>query len=555
MNRNCLFNKAIALLLCAVLVIGYLPSIALPADATTQDKSAAQKGITTDPNEGEADVVETTTQESTTGPAGAQDNPIFLSETSSEYEVGAGETVYFKGNFGGSSMTVTGAAGFKVIIGESEEEALDGTYTYGEVVADFEFAIQNTAETAQTYSIVFTYPTGSQNAPEEIELGRFYTATFEAQDENYFYHYKAQCDGTLQITISSEVGWQAVVGGDMLDSDAKGLEYTHELTVRANDDVKFDVNTLDGRNPTPAGTVTVKIAYKPIVDEELTFRSVGLSFQEYIGLQPLMDKTLVDSYDSLYIEAIQATPEGNVTEKLYGSDFYGVYYIYDKQLLSWSMTEEVTFTIYAEKDGVKYQSTPITTSVKNLALEKIAEYYNANNMKACRVLVDVLNYGAAVQTAFNHNASNLPNVDLGSYSALGTSETPAIDATNSTSGTGTIQVYKDAISMQSKVEIQMIYEGDVSAFEVRSTVGGVTTTVPSSAFVDFYGYKLARIAIKAANMREVHTIALYDPATGEPVTEVYSVSIEAYAKNQLGGIYNDVFITMMKYGDSVRALL
>ena len=51
MNRNCLLNKILAMLLCAVLLIGYLPVSALPAAAATDDKWESEK-----------DVLETTTE-------------------------------------------------------------------------------------------------------------------------------------------------------------------------------------------------------------------------------------------------------------------------------------------------------------------------------------------------------------------------------------------------------------------------------------------------------------------------------------------------------------
>ena len=45
---------------------------------------------------------------------------------------------------------------------------------------------------------------------------------------------------------------------------------------------------------------------------------------------------------------------------------------------------------------------------------------------------------------------------------------------------------------------------------------------------------------------------MYD-AEGNAVSDVYALVIQTYANKQIGGIYNDVAIAMMRYGDSVSA--
>jgi hypothetical protein len=218
------------------------------------------------------------------------------------------------------------------------------------------------------------------------------------------------------------------------------------------------------------------------------------------------------------------------------------------------MTEEVTLTLYGVKDGVTFQGQSVTTSVKTLAMSKLAAYNEAGMTQAVTALVDMLNYGAAVQTAFNHNAAVLPNADLGDYAAMGTATTPEFNATNAITGEGAVAVVKDSISMQAKVEIQLLFAGDISAYTAKATVGGeeVAVIVDTESMSEL-GYTIVRVAVGAANMRDTYTIALYD-AEGNAVTQVYEVSVEAYGQAQLGGEYNDVVIAMMRYGDAVAAL-
>lgn len=553
MNRNCLFSKAVALLLCAVLLIGFLPSIALPAAAATPDW------------EGEPDVVEPTEP-----PEGSEANPIYLPELVNNVNVPAGKTVYYQGHFSGMMMTVTGSGNY---IYDGTPAEIDGEaipVNSNNPRMPIIVAIQNTGDADADYTISFAYPSGHQQNPEIIGTDRDYTASIEANNEQgYNFKYTAEKTGTLMVYVSvpeTATGYGFAISnlttgftGDKQWSDSSPVN-PYSLDVTADDEIVINVCTYDPNSwDYPAGNVTVRLEYEPegpIVDENLTFLSKGLSYQEYIGLQFLLRKSVYDSYDSLYVETVQATPDGDVTEVLPAIPYGSSYYIFDKQILSWSMTERVTVTIHAEKDGVQYQSVPVTYSVKELAMNAIAANYTANRLTTCRVLVDMLNYGAAVQEAFNHNATNLPNADLGSYSELGTSETPTFSATNSITGTGAVEVRRVSLSFQSRVELQMLFNAtDVDGCEIRYTVDGVTNTIDASEFHALgSSYKYVCIAFKAANLRKVHTIALYNKETGEAVTQIYGVSVEGYAESMLAGNTQELYIAMMKYGDSAAAL-
>ena len=166
----------------------------------------------------------------------------------------------------------------------------------------------------------------------------------------------------------------------------------------------------------------------------------------------------------------------------------------------------------------------------------------------------MLNYGADVQKAFDYNDENLPNADLGAYADFGTAETPELNATSSITGTGTVDVAQVAFSMQSRVEMQLLFLDDISAYTVKATVNGegAKVIIGTDTFAS-NGWTVVKVLIATYNMREDYTIALYD-ADGNAVTQVYQISAEACAKLHLGGTYNDLTIAMMKYGDSLAAL-
>jgi hypothetical protein len=216
------------------------------------------------------------------------------------------------------------------------------------------------------------------------------------------------------------------------------------------------------------------------------------------------------------------------------------------------MTEPVTLTLYGLKDGNVVTGQVIETSVEALAFTMLANYKESDSV-ICRVPVDMLNYGAAVQTAFNHNAAFLPNTNLGEYASLGTATDPELSASASSTGTGSVKILQTSISMQSKVEIQFAFSGNISAYTPKAVSGGKELTcVVDTEVMAQYGLTVVRVAIGAANMRENVSFALYN-ADGNPVTVTQNVSVEALVKNLITTAQAPVINAMMRYGDAVAA--
>ena len=213
------------------------------------------------------------------------------------------------------------------------------------------------------------------------------------------------------------------------------------------------------------------------------------------------------------------------------------------------MAETVTVTLYGEKDGVTYQGQSITTSVEELALDKIASYETAGNTTACTALVDMLNYGAAVQVRHSHNADIIPSAGI--YAAYATTTTPAFTATNSIIGSGAVKVYVNSVSMQAKVEIQLMFK--TSDMEGRTFAAKVNDQNADVEYTAYGDYTICRVAVGASQMRDTFTIALCN-ANDSLASKAYKVSVAAYAQEQLGTDNNDVVIAMMRYGDSIAAL-
>jgi hypothetical protein len=356
--------------------------------------------------------------------------------------------------------------------------------------------------------------------------GDSYTETIAALGHTAGWEY---IENTFSENCLEEVYYELAVY-----CDTCGVELSRESVVETSWGHSFD----------ETDTCIICGAVRIPTDANLKFAMApGLSFQDYIGVEIYFKNSVGKNYDKVYAIAVQEGVETVCGTKPYGS----TYTIYQHQVLSWAMAEEFSITLYGEKGGVVYKGETITASVEALAMDKIKGYATTNT-KACTALVDMLNYGAAVQVGYNHNADKLPSV--GEYGSYGTTSTPTFEKANTSEGSYTLKVGKDSVSMQAKVEIQFLFTKDISAYTGKATLNGEEVALTPSVVM---GYPVLSIAVGASQMRETFTFAMYD-ANGNVVTKVYNVSVEAYAKAQIGGAYNDVVIAMMRYGDAVAAL-
>ena len=295
---------------------------------------------------------------------------------------------------------------------------------------------------------------------------------------------------------------------------------------------------------------TVQVAEdKMEYDSTLKFaQTVSLSYQSYIGLQASILKKTVDNYGGrVYVEL-----NG---EEISGLLYAGVIYVYEKQVLSTDMTDEFTFTIYGEKNGKTYIGESVTVSVESRALSMIQrEHEKADGDKQlCTLLVDMLNYGAAVQDNFNSQKPK-PDRYLDSYQIYATKDDPDLFLDNEIGEAGTVQhVIAPAMSLQSILEIQIGFK-DTKGLTPRviNTVDG--SELEGARFESYAGFSILRIPVGAINVRTKFEVTLYD-SEGNPASATYILSVEGFAKNAVETSTKETQIKMynalMKYGNSV----
>ena len=298
----------------------------------------------------------------------------------------------------------------------------------------------------------------------------------------------------------------------------------------------------------------------PVLDDKAQITTIGMVLKDYIGLQFALKSTTMNGgvYDRAYYTYVQKNPDG--TEAGSGTIEFnmatGSYVGAEVPVLAWSMSDEFVVTVYYEVDGVVYQGSTVTTSVKAQAMKRI----NANN-SAKALCIAMVNYGAQVQDYFNHSdaeASYLANSELTEeQKALPTFE--SLNLTGEiTMPDGTLKPSTKGLNAKDKINLQFAVKNvDLSGYEVRYTIDdGDPITIPSSEFVTLTAgsntYTGPTIAMTPLQMRSEVKIAFYDVETGEKAYGDIICSVEAFAKSNQGKATENLTIAMMVYGDAAK---
>ena len=289
----------------------------------------------------------------------------------------------------------------------------------------------------------------------------------------------------------------------------------------------------------------------PVVDANLDFFTKSISFETYIGLQYIMDPAVYSAYSNVYIKVV--APDGT-SINVESVDYYG-YRVFNVPVYALDMAKVYTMTVYAEKDGKEVYNAVEATSVE-LKVKANLESFKSQP-KVLKILVDMLNYGAALQTKYQVELNNMPNDELEAYAEYMTTTMPEMKNTNTEEGTGTVKPFQMSFGIQDKVTLQVIYTAaDVAGREVRCRIGdGEEVVIKAEEMTDYYGFMIAEFAFKPEDMRTAFTVGLYDTATGELVSALTKATAQGYAATLLGGEYNDIAIAMMRYCDAVLAYL
>jgi hypothetical protein len=242
-----------------------------------------------------------------------------------------------------------------------------------------------------------------------------------------------------------------------------------------------------------------------------------------------------------------------------------VYYMFTFDgITSTDMGSTLSAVLRADKNGVTYSSKTDKYSIKEYAMDRLR---NSNNATFKKMLVDMLNYGAAAQLHFNKNVSNLANKDLtAAQKAMGTQTLPTLkNAEKSTAVSGATATFdKKNVSFENKMVLMYMLKfasgqnmNNVKLNISYKTSNGtsVTKTIPASQFKKSGSYYIVSIdSIAITDVRSVITAKLYDGS--KQISNTFQYSIESYVYNRLNNSDSETFrnlvTEMMKFGISAE---
>ncbi|MBQ6431497.1 MAG: hypothetical protein IJJ99_06460, partial [Oscillospiraceae bacterium] len=249
---------------------------------------------------------------------------------------------------------------------------------------------------------------------------------------------------TLALVGSAEGEGAIVLPGDCFHSRLSYTDNgngTHTVTCRdcnavinaaQNCTYSSGVCTLCGATETPA----------ELIDNSLTFATINLQLESYIGADFFFLKTKVADYDSYFVRFTYPTADGSVTEDVQ-VEAYSKYYYAEHQVAAKEMADTIQATIYATKNGATYHGPTTEWSLMNAMRTNMDK--STATAAAKGLYVAILNYGEKAQYHFNYNTellatSVLTAAEISTYLPAARNAV-SVDATTSNGLTG-VTFYK-----------------------------------------------------------------------------------------------------------------
>ena len=299
------------------------------------------------------------------------------------------------------------------------------------------------------------------------------------------------------------------------------------------------------------------------------------SFQNDLSMYYAVPKESLSGYSNIRLEVTKEEYTAGASEPTlvkktltsYKEQTIGsvVYYMFTFDgITSTDMGSILSAVLRADKNGVTYSTKPDKYSIKDYAMDRLQ---NSSSATFKKMLVDMLNYGAAAQIHFNKNAAHLANSDLtAAQKAMGTQTLPTLkNAEKSTAVSGATATFdKKNVSFENKTVLmyRLKFAANQNMSNVKLTITyktssgtSVTKTIPASQFTKSGSYYIASIdTIAITDVRSVITAKIYDGS--KQISNTFQYSIESYVYNRLQNSDSETFknlvTEMMKFGISAE---
>ncbi len=310
----------------------------------------------------------------------------------------------------------------------------------------------------------------------------------------------------------------------------------------------------------------------------LTINKTSLTLEQNISLNFKADAQALSGYENIKAHVTFGEGEDQIVEEIPGVS-NGTDYVFSfKNIGAEFMGSKATVYLTATKNNVEYTGATIEYSVADYCYNKLEEHRLTKDDSALKLkslIVNLLNYGSAVQTYIKYNTDNLVNANLlNSEKSYGTESVPDMSA-------GLRGIYGDSCATDEVkwVAANLSFENQVKLIfkfklEGISSTEGLTLKVSrvnpqdasyndsdadvctefrangGSSYAVYYG------GVHAGEMNTNVYVTVYKDGVQVSDTLVYAISSYARQKYEAGNPNNklsNVVLEMMRYGDAAVA--
>lgn len=258
---------------------------------------------------------------------GTEPNPIMHEELTETITIKPNSSIWYTGRFDGSILFIEDAPeGLVVNFNKWEYYAEDGIIEVGVTmpVGSYDapkFEYINNSDEEITFEVSFEYPEGTEQNPEEVELGDK-EVNIPSNNGEYFLVYEALVDGKITIVINCEEGWFYSMRGDVASTEhySDGFEnedgtiiLTDSIVVKKGELVKIILRGYDPEDPwanngTPEANFNITLSYESYVVEDDTITDDSEIEEIGKGSSIVIDENNEDEVVELEDATLEVTP-------------------------------------------------------------------------------------------------------------------------------------------------------------------------------------------------------------------------------------------------------
>ena len=283
--------------------------------------------------------------------------------------------------------------------------------------------------------------------------------------------------------------------------------------------------------------------------------SANLLITDSISINFKVNKNVYEGYNNVYA-VIECNGETvTITNPTYHEEDNQKYYFTFSGIGPQMMKDAVNITLYGTANGEEYTNS-VSYSVYRFCTRQIAN--NTSDAAYCKVLTDLLNYGAAAQVYVGYKTDDLANAGIDQSYASDTLAEPVsqLNLTYATIENPIVAWKSAALYFESRVSPRLqIQADDITGLYVKFVIDGVEYVVdtfePREGYTDRYYVTFE--GVSPTMMRSAFTATVYKDGVAVSNTLQYSIQTYVVGKTVSDGGFNDLLIAMLKFGDACAA--